>query len=151
MRRWPGLKPRHSAWLLEAVRLDSEPWARVTAFVRHMVTPARQQQTEQTPQGSASSQMADDSYSMRLRNTTLDRSQREAPFGWILSRQRPPRNATRTDVARTAFRNPQTAWRNVKQQPHKFLLATFRHRFLLYCTEPIREAGVYVGRRHTCE
>ncbi len=74
-RRWPGRKPRHSAWLVKAVRLDSEPaagLARVTAFARHMETPERQRQIGRTLLNSASAELADDSYVMRLRNTTWD-------------------------------------------------------------------------------
>ena len=54
-RRWPGLKPRHSAWLVAAVRLDSESGAglaRVAAFVHHKESPERQQQIEPTVLGS---------------------------------------------------------------------------------------------------
>jgi len=70
-RHWPGRKPRHSARLVEAVRLDSEPGARVTAFARHTDSQERQRQVERIPLDSASSQLADDSYLMCLRNTTL--------------------------------------------------------------------------------
>jgi hypothetical protein len=42
------------------------------AFAHHRETPARQRQTERTALDNASSLLADDSYVMRLRNTTLD-------------------------------------------------------------------------------
>jgi hypothetical protein len=70
-RRWPGLKPRHSAWLVAAVQLDSEPGAGlalVAAFARHTDSPERQRQIERTPL----SQLTDDSYVMRLQKTTWD-------------------------------------------------------------------------------
>jgi hypothetical protein len=70
-RRWPGLKLRHSAWLVAAVPLDSEPGAGlslVAAFARHTDSPERQRQIGRTPL----SQLTDDSDGMRLRNTTLD-------------------------------------------------------------------------------
>jgi hypothetical protein len=72
-RRWPGPKPRHSAWLVKAVRLDSEPgvWV-VAAFAHHMDSPERQRQIGRTLLNSASAELADDSYVMRLRNTTWD-------------------------------------------------------------------------------
>jgi len=70
-RRWPGLKLRHSAWLVAAVPLDSEPGAGlalVAAFARHTDSPERQRQIERTPL----SQLTDDSYVMRLQKTTWD-------------------------------------------------------------------------------
>jgi hypothetical protein len=70
-RRWPGLKPRHSAWLVAAVPLDSEPGAGlapVAAFARHTDSPERQRQLERTPL----SQLTDDSDVMRLQKTTWD-------------------------------------------------------------------------------
>jgi hypothetical protein len=86
-RRWPGRKPQHSAWqvakrLVEAVRLDSEPGARMAAFARHTETPARQRQTERTPLDNASSQFADDSYLMHMRNTTVDQPVLERRSTW---------------------------------------------------------------------
>ena len=74
-RRWPGLKPRHSAWLVAAVPLDSEPGAGlalVAAFARHTDSPERQRQIERTLLNSASAELADYSDVMRLRNTTWD-------------------------------------------------------------------------------
>jgi hypothetical protein len=70
-RRWPGLKPRHSAWLVAAVPLDSESGAGlalVAAFARHTESPERQRQIERTPL----SQLTDDSYVMRLQKATWD-------------------------------------------------------------------------------
>jgi hypothetical protein len=94
-RRWPGRNPRHSPRLVEGVGLDSETGARVTAFVRHMDSPERQQQIVRTPLENASSQLADDSYVMRLRNTALDQPVlKEDQLGWILTRQGQPRNPT---------------------------------------------------------
>ena len=58
-------------WLVEAVRLDSEPGPLMTAFARHRDSKERHRQVERIPLDSASSQLADDSYSMCLRNTTL--------------------------------------------------------------------------------
>ena len=74
-RRWPGRKPRHSAELVKAVRADSEleaGLARVTVFARHRDTPALQRQIGRTLLNNASAQLADDSYVMCLRNTSLD-------------------------------------------------------------------------------
>jgi hypothetical protein len=70
-RRWPGLQPRHSAWLVAAVPLDSESGAGlalVAAFARHTDSPERQRQIART----ALSQLTDDSYVMRLQKTTWD-------------------------------------------------------------------------------
>ena len=84
-RRWPGRKPRHSAELVKAVRADSEleaGLARVTAFARHRDSKERQRQVERIPLDSASSQLADDSYVMRLRNTTLDQPVSDRSSMW---------------------------------------------------------------------